>query len=83
MLSGSKRGAAAANPIIKSAATEGRLGRRLTSADFIDAPCNDPAQWRASERMRDRLADFHLSPKQQEVSRRLGGLLEENHHEFD
>jgi hypothetical protein len=53
---------------------EERLGRRLTSADFIDAPCNDPKHWRASERMRDRLAGFHLSPKQQEVSRRLGNL---------
>jgi hypothetical protein len=35
---------------------EERLGRPLTSADFIDAPCNDPAQFGTSERMRDRLA---------------------------
>jgi hypothetical protein len=53
---------------------EDRLGRRLTSADFIDAPCNSP-KWGISERMRDRLAGFHLSPEQQET---LEALLGEN-----
>ena len=39
---------------------EKRIGRTLTSSDFIDAPCNDPTEpdmqaVKFSDRMRDRL----------------------------
>jgi hypothetical protein len=44
---------------------ERRLGRTLVASDFTDAPCNNPSEFPASERKRDRLTAT--------VSRRLRG----------
>jgi hypothetical protein len=40
---------------------EGRIGRRLTSADFIDAPCNFETSENYSPLLQSRLASAHKS----------------------
>jgi hypothetical protein len=51
---------------------ERRLGRTLTSADFTDAPLNDPKRYYMSSRLRDRLSATASVQPPQIVKRRRG-----------
>jgi hypothetical protein len=57
---------------------EERLGRKLTCADFMDVPLSDPAQQGISERLRDRLSGFQLSPMMQKIARKYRELEEQD-----
>jgi hypothetical protein len=58
---------------------ERRIGRRLTAADFLDVPLNDPNQNRMSTRLRSRLMDGRISERKSAQTSISRITMEEEH----